>query len=390
MIPTSCRGVVSLLLVMVAGCGGKRPLDSGTTIADSAGVAIATAPAADTPLGWTLTEVFRLGGAEDGPGSFTAASPFTTGTDAAGNIYVLDAQEFRVEVFGPSGEPVRFLGREGGGPGELGFPISMFVAPSGIVHVFDINKRGLVRWDASGELLPTLSLQGVSFGTMKVFGDTLIFDEVARTPEAQSSRLLHVVGSDTTELAALSGPGGGMVEFSCVSFAQPPLFSPVLQWTASGSLAAATHQTPYQVDVFRGGHLVRSIRRPMAAKPASLDDVARLYPEGMKIRFSAGGGAGACTIPASEIMEKQGVAESVPQIRSLVLDLQDRLWVERYTFQDEPGLVDVFTADGRYLGTLSGKGPPLGFVGADMVLFAEEDLDTGVRQVVAYRIGGGS
>jgi len=52
-------------------------------------------------------------------------------------------------------------------------------------------------------------------------------------------------------------------------------------------------------------------------------------------------------------------------------------------------LVDLFDAEGRYQGTLSGTGPPLGFIGTDVILFAQEDPDTGVRQVVAYQVTPG-
>ena len=381
-----CRRSVPLILVTLAACGGERPLDGSTAFNDSAGVQLATAPAVDQPLAWTLTELFRLGGADEGPGSFTAASAFNTGTDRAGNIYVLDAQQFRVEVFSPSGDHLRFLGRKGGGPGEIEFPIMLSLDPSGIVHVFDITKRALVRWDAAGELLPELSLQGTSFGTIKVFGDTLVLDQQVRTLEERSSRLLRVIGADTLELTSLSGPGGQMVQFSCVAFVAPPLFSSALSWTANSRWTAATRQSPYQVDLYEGAELVRSIRRPIPSKAASVEDVARLHPDGMTVRF---GGGGACTISASEIMEKQGVADVLPQVRALTLDPQGRLWVERYTFSDEPDLVDLFSAEGSYLGTMTGKGPPLGFIGDDLVLFAEENADTGVSQVVAYRISDG-
>jgi hypothetical protein len=80
----------------------------------------------------------------------------------------------------------------------------------------------------------------------------------------------------------------------------------------------------------------------------------------------------------------------VPLIRRLSLDPEGRLWVERYTFADEPSRVDIFDPAGRYLGTLTGKGAPLGFPDSDVVIFAEENEVTGIRQVVAYRISGGS
>jgi hypothetical protein len=288
-------------------------------------------------------------------------------------------------VFSPSGEHIRFLGRKGGGPGEIEFPIGLFVSPAGTVQVFDVAKRALVRWDADGELLPSIPLQGPTAQSPRAYGDTLIFGVNEAADTGRTTRLVIAIGSDTTELTSYSRPIGTMVEFSCVSFLQPPVFTPSLQWATNGRGVVTTRQTPYQVDYYQGAALVRSIRRAMPSKPTSVDDVARLYPEGMKMRFGGGGG---CTIPAAEIMDKQGVAPTVPQIRALGLDPQGRLWVERYTFEDEPALVDLFDAAGRYLGTLSGRGRPLGFIGADVILFAEEDPDTGVRQVVAYEVAG--
>ncbi len=64
--------------------------------------------------------------------------------------------------------------------------------------------------------------------------------------------------------------------------------------------------------------------------------------------------------------------------------------MQRYTFADEPARVDLFDAEGRYLGTLPGKPLPVGFVGEDVVLFPEEDAATGITQVVAYRLSAGN
>jgi len=248
------------------------------------------------------------------------------------------------EVFSPAGEHIRFLGRKGGGPGEIEFPISFFVSPAGVAHVYDAGKQSLVRWDPNGQLLPPISLQGTTVQLPRAYRDSLIFTQDDRSETENTTRLVVVVGSDTAVLRSLSSPSGAMVQFSCVSFIQPPVFTPRLQWTGNGGPVASTVQTPYQVDLYEGGRLVRSIRRPIPPTPTPETDVARLYPDGMQIRF----GGGACTIPAGEIMEKQGVAPSLPQIRSLTLDPEGRLWVERCTFKDEVALVDLFDAEGRY------------------------------------------
>jgi len=365
-------------------CSSGDAADSGTTFADSAGVTIATGPNEDRPLPWTLTELFRLGGADEGPGSFTSASPQSVGTDAAGRIYVLDGRELRVEVFDPDGAPLRFQGRKGGGPGELDFAEFLTVHPSGVASVFDFSKRSLVRWDASGELLPEIRIDGF-FPASPIWlsGDTAIFVQESYAENQRGARVRIVVAGDTTDLPGLESPTSGMIRFSCVGLNLPPLFSPSVVLSTTGRVTATTHQVPYRIDIHEGTRLVRSVRRAIPAEAATVVHVARLYPEGMKISFGEGR---SCTVPADELTEKQGVAASLPLLRGIVLDPQGRLWVERYTFADEPDLVDLFDAEGRYLGTMTGKGPPLGFVGDSVVLFAEEHVDTGVSHVVAYRV----
>jgi hypothetical protein len=387
-VPNSLRGLAALVLALLLGstaCGDAAADGGGTTMADSAGVTIATGPLEDRPLDWTLTELFRLGGADEGPGTFTAARAGSVATDGASRLYVLDRQAYRLEIFAADGSHLGFLGRQGGGPGELEFPISLFVDDAGTVHVMDIAKQSLIRWDRDGVLLPQQSVQGLSTSSLRSFGDTLVFATYERGDKESLARLRQVTGTDTTVIVTHTTAAAIPVQYACVGLQVPPVFSPNLQWTASGGVVAATGQTPYQIAMYRGGKLTRSVRRPVPPKPAALEDVARLYPEGMRINFGGGGG---CTIPASEVMEKQGIAETVPLLLTLALDPAGRLWAERYTFDDEPARVDIFDAEGRYLGTLADKGPPLGFLGEQVVLFAEEHPDTGIQQVVAYQIRG--
>lgn len=391
MVPTSLRGFAALALPLLLGptaCGGSAAGGGGTTMADSAGVTIATGPLEDRPLAWTLTELFRLGGADEGPGSFTGAHPQTVGTDAAGNIYVLDGREMRVEVFARDGTPIRFQGRKGGGPGELDFAGFLTVHPSGVASVFDYSKRSLVRWGPDGGVLPEIRVDGF-FPASPIWlsGDTAVFVQESFAENRRGARVRIAVAGDTTDLPGIESPTSGMIQFSCVGLNLPPLFSPSVVLGTTGRLTATTHQVPYRIDLYEGTRLARSLRRDIRPEAATVEHVARLHPEGMKISFGEGR---SCTVPAEELMEKQGVAASVPLIRAVALGPGNRVWVQRYTFADEPPRLDLFDAEGRYLGTLTGKSLPLGFIDEDVVLFAEEDADTGVSQVVAYRVMDGS
>lgn len=359
--------------------------EEGRTVADSAGVALVTITTTDRPLSWTLAEVFRLGGADEGPGSFSAAYPSTVGTDAQGRVYVLDSEQFRVEVFDREGRHLRFLGRKGGGPGELDFPSFLTVEPDGVIGVHDIAKRAIVRWSADGELLPLRRLDGLippPYGPVAVRGDTLVYAHQTYGERTRGANLRITTPSDTVDLPGVESATGGMVLFSCMGMNTPPLFSREVAYASAPGRIATTLQSPYQVDLYEGLQWVRSVRRTIATETPTAHHVARLYPNGWQL----GGGAGTCTVPASELYEKLGVSAQLPLIRRVALGPEGHLWVERYTFTDEPARVDVFDREGRYLGTLTGRGLPFGFVGRDVVLFGEEDADTGGMQVVGYRI----
>ncbi len=375
---------LTLWFVTLAGCSSAES-SPGTTMVDSAGVALVTGPAEDHPLDWTFTQLFRLGGEEEGPGSFSEVHALTTGTDAAGHIYVLDDTQSRVEMFDARGNHVRFLGTRGAGPGEFGAMAGqLLVQPHGEVGVFDYGKRAVVRWSAEGEVLPELSIRSFfPSDPMLLRGDTLVYVHTSAAEGTRTKRLRIATPADTTDLAPLENPVSGMIMFSCIGLNMPPLFSRQLVWGSGAGRLAISHQTPYQVDLYEQGRLVRSVRRSMAPETPTLAHVEQLYPEGMQVRAGDGG----CTVPSSELAEKQGLAATLPLLRSVTIGPAGHLWVERYTIGDAPKQVDLFDASGRYLGTAQGRALPLGFVGNDVVLFPEKDVDTDIIRIVAYRIG---
>ncbi len=372
------------LLALVA-CGAPGDVrQSASVVTDSAGVAIVTGPAEDIPLAWTLTEAFRLGGADTGAGSFSAAYARAAATDAAGNIYVLDTKQHRVEVFDATGAHVRFLGRQGGGPGEFQDAYDLLVKPNGEVSVVDYAKRALVRWSPAGDVLPEYALTDFfPSDPLWLSGDTLVYVHDETNDRERSQALRVRTPTDTFTTPALTSATSGMVMFSCIGLNLPPMFTPTFTWAGDAYRQAVTHQLPYRIDVYEGGVLARSVRRALPPVTADASHVARLHPDGgIKIGFASG----ECRVPVDELIEKQGIASQLPMIESLRYDPAGRLWAQRYGFREEPRSVDVFAPDGDYLGTLAGKSLPLGFIGDDIVLLGEVDADTDLPYIVAYRV----
>jgi hypothetical protein len=113
----------------------------------------------------------------------------------------------------------------------------------------------------------------------------------------------------------------------------------------------------------------------------------RQYPEGWTVSFGSGGG---CTMEPGEVAGKVGMASHLPVITDLGFGPRGTLWVARHVFPGEPAVTDVFDGEGVYLGTIHGKGLPLGWLGPERVLFAIENEETGVGVIGVYRISDNS
>ena len=105
----------------------------------------------------------------------------------------------------------------------------------------------------------------------------------------------------------------------------------------------------------------------------------------MKIRV---GGRPPCLIPASEIIEKQGFAPTLPAIKRLAMAADGTLWVERWTIKGEPLERDIFDPAGTYLGTLTGDVPwPHAWLPNGEFVSVSADADS-LPVVVRYAVGG--
>jgi hypothetical protein len=83
-----------------------------------------------------LEPLWERGGEDDDDVLFGRLSQIVQ--DAEGNIYVLDSQLTEIQVFSPSGEFLRTVGRQGEGPGEFMNVSDMYVGPNGLLGVVSI------------------------------------------------------------------------------------------------------------------------------------------------------------------------------------------------------------------------------------------------------------
>ena len=107
-------------------------------------------------------------------------SPSDLVMDAAGNMYILDSGNCRIQKFDPEGKFLASFGREGQGPGEFQSPTSLDIDAEGNLIVADRRSRKIQTFTKEGGLLETITM------TKNPFGDVY----------ALSSGLMATVGTE--------------------------------------------------------------------------------------------------------------------------------------------------------------------------------------------------
>jgi tripartite motif-containing protein 71 len=108
----------------------------------------ASACAGADPCPWTQTETFG----DVGDGEFRA--PYGIGTDAGGNLYVVEQDTHRVQKLDPNGAFIAKWGRDGSAEGELYYPYDIAVdAAHGGVYVSDRENNRIEKFDTNGNFV---------------------------------------------------------------------------------------------------------------------------------------------------------------------------------------------------------------------------------------------
>lgn len=119
------------------------------------------------PDGRFLAVIGRNGG--DGSAGVAAAQfkqPRGVAVDRAGNLFVADKNNHRIQKFGPTGQFIRVWGRHGGdgsagqGSGEFNTPYSVAVDPAGSVYVADTFNFRVQKFTPQGAFLGRFGRHG--------------------------------------------------------------------------------------------------------------------------------------------------------------------------------------------------------------------------------------
>jgi hypothetical protein len=163
-----------LAAVVLAGCVAESGGGAGVSRIDTlpSGTVVVHNPAHgvwDSASTWRLVEDLRIGSAE-GDEAVTFSRIAGLAVDAAGRIYVLDAQAQDVRVFAADGRHLRTIGRKGGGPGEFADADGIAVDDAGTLWVGDRRARRLSVFDTSGALEQEYRREGPGFLPRPIVG----------------------------------------------------------------------------------------------------------------------------------------------------------------------------------------------------------------------------
>ena len=373
--------------LLVAACGGE-PGGPRTTVSDSAGVFLVTAPGEEQSLKWEAERVLEIAPAEDESGGFFGVRDVDV--VHGDRIVVLDGEGKKVVLFDGEGHLLAQYGREGSGPGEFQYPVQLTTTPSGGVTVFDVLNRRLERFDSTLMPLAPDALQIPYFGGhMAYAGAFLVLPTTDPEDLVGHTEVLSALGeTDSLAIVRYSRQISGPIQLESCGMRLSgiaPIFAPAMRWSAGpGGMVVVVGTERYEVDVYREPHfrLDRRIRRTLPPIEATTEMAEATIGDGMRVMTP--GGERVCE--ADEVVEKRGFAREVPPIARVAVSPRGEIFLQRWAPQGEPRLIDVLTSDGGFLGTLAAGFPfPMAFLGEDRIVVTEED-ELEMTSVVVYRI----
>jgi tripartite motif-containing protein 71 len=95
-----------------------------------------------------------------GPGSGQLNGPMGVATDAAGDVWVADTKNNRIEEFNPQGEYVTKFGSEGTGAGQFNQPHGIAIDTKGNVWVSDTTNNRIEEFTATGSFIRQAGTEG--------------------------------------------------------------------------------------------------------------------------------------------------------------------------------------------------------------------------------------
>lgn len=371
------------LMVVLTACAGGAADSSDVIRADSAGVQLVTSGATDRALPWRFERRAVMRDSLGEPWLFTGVSSSSVAVDRNGHTLALAGGRSIVR-FAADGSVDRTFGRQGNGPGEMQFPTALGMQGDSL-FALDVMQNALVRWGPDLSPIPNVPLTGAlaSVQALALHSEGTWIHKRDFTDGVYTLTLLH----DTLGGPALQRvvqPPSKMIRMCNGGISLPPFFSPEIRWAAQGARAVSSAGTDYAIWVHEGARTVRSVRRAITPRAPVAADADLLYPTGFTVMF--GGSSAPCEMTAAAVFEQAGAAPLLPLVQGLALLPDGTLWVQRTLRGDPSPTLDVFDAEGAYLGTVRDMHLPAGQLPDGDLIVPHDDEDSGGVVLVRLRV----
>lgn len=333
-------------VVVASGCGGDDMIDES-----SPAQAVPDPVATDSMALLGLVEELRIGSVTGAPeysfGSITHVAP-----SQDGSVYVADLHGPTIRKFGADGAYLAHVGRVGGGPGEFESVDGLGVDGEGRLLVYDGRNARLSWFTATGEFLRSVPIRnGAGFSARSlIYGrDTDPFVAVysrGRPPEPDGDipRSWAVVRDNAEPEAWVEIPDDDSEGPSYVLAGRGGYYRPFTRMTLSALGRDGSFYTARNDD-FRIAH-----RRPNGSTTYIVEDEAPILVTGAELKqwqliSEAASSRSRPVAPGRSKRDRSAyfpIPTTKPFFRDLVVDLDGRLWVSRYT---EPVFVEYTEAE---------------------------------------------
>ncbi len=343
-----------------AGAPARETLPNGATL-----VRYPDLPAIDS-VGPEVTDVqidLRFGSREGDDPNFIFGNIRGIQAASDGTIYVLDYQAVEVRVFSPDGEYLRTIARQGEGPGEIMEANGIILSGDTLLWMHDHSQWKIIGVDPHGEEVRRFTKPILSYGYIwdaafdrqgRYWRETSHSDDENEDEEtgpyegtARSYYRSYDLSTETVDsvyLGEYTYRGYASITDMGVSYYGIPFeASDINVLNPPGGFWSANTGSYRLVRLGEGGDTLLVIESSLSGIPVTSEDRSDYVQRTVERRPEARRAAEAVAALMPDFK---------PILEGLLVDDEDRLWVERTVPPDTPPFYDLFSQDGDYLGSV--------------------------------------
>lgn len=289
-------------------------------------------------------------------------------------VYVLDQLAHAVHVVSRSGAPLREIGREGDGPGELRAPFGVALV-DGVLAVGEAARNSVELFSPAGEPRGAVPLGTVAVSLVGVEPGAVL----VKTFRGEQ-RLYGLTGSaPPVELPPYTPPEGRRRGAA-------PCFR---LWGAEDRILRLDCTQPLFQVLGRDGRVMRTVRIEREPVPATRGEL-ELYRRELSSRFAQSGYPGGGS-PAGLIESLTRDQDPKLLMRGVRYDTRAHLYAlweqQPQELGNGPARLHLFGREGVFLASLAFPAPWVDFAVDGLTVYAlEEDAETGLVRLAAYTL----